>query len=137
LGASRYAIVEAPSVLGLRPTGVETLPDALLRAGLATQLGARHASRVEPPPYDERRDPETGFLNPHGIAEYTPKLADAVGQVLARGEFPIVLGGDCSIVLGTLLATRRRGRCGLLFIDGHADFKDSGFTSTPTRSTMR
>jgi len=42
--------------------------------------------------------------------------------VLDRGEVPIVLGGDCSIILGNLLALRRRGRHGLLFIDGHADF---------------
>jgi arginase len=33
-----------------------------------------------------------------------------------------VLGGDCSILLGTTLALRRRGRYGLLFLDGHADF---------------
>ena len=33
-----------------------------------------------------------------------------------------MLGGDCSIVLGSMLALRRRGRHGLLFIDGHADF---------------
>ena len=33
-----------------------------------------------------------------------------------------MLGGDCSILLGTTLALRRRGRFGLLFIDGHADF---------------
>ena len=38
------------------------------------------------------------------------------------GSFPVVLGGDCSIVLGCLLALRRRGRYGLLFLDGHADF---------------
>jgi len=118
----RYAIIEAPSVLGLRPTGVETLPDALLDAGLAERLQARRAGRVEPPPYDDRRDPETLMLNPRGIAAYTPKLADAVGEVLDRGEFPVVLGGDCSIVLGGLLALRRRGRYGLLFVDGHADF---------------
>jgi arginase len=77
-----YAIIEAPSVLGLRPTGVETLPDALLGAGLATRLGARRAGRVQPPPYDDRRDPETLMLNPNGIAEYTSKLADAIGKVL-------------------------------------------------------
>ena len=33
-----------------------------------------------------------------------------------------MLGGDCSILLGNLLALRRRGRYGLLFLDGHADF---------------
>jgi arginase len=117
-----YAIIEAPSVLGLRPTGVEALPDALLAAGLATRLGARRAGRVQPPPYDDRRDPGTLMLNPKGIAEYTPKLADAIGEVLDAGDFPVVLGGDCSIVLGGLLALRRRGRFGLLFVDGHADF---------------
>jgi arginase len=42
--------------------------------------------------------------------------------VLESGEFPVVLGGDCSILLGNLLALRRRGRYGLLFLDGHADF---------------
>src|SRR4029079_18896070 len=38
------------------------------------------------------------------------------------GEFPVVVGGDCSILLGTLLACARRGRHGLAFIDGHMDF---------------
>ena len=33
-----------------------------------------------------------------------------------------MLGGDCSIMLGCMLALRRRGRYGLLFLDGHADF---------------
>lgn len=109
-------------MLGLRPTGVETLPDALLDAGLGERLGARRAGRIDPPPYDSRRDPATLLLNPRGIADYSVKLADAVGSVLRGGEFPLVLGGDCSIVLGILLALRRRGRHGLLFIDGHADF---------------
>jgi arginase len=117
-----FAIVEAPSVLGLFPRGVETLPDALLGAGLAERLGARRAGRVAPPAYDPERDPETLLLNPRGLADYAVALADAVGAVVDRGEFPVVLGGDCSILLGNLLALRRRGRYGLLFLDGHADF---------------
>jgi arginase len=40
------AIIEAPSILGLRPTGVERLPDALVNAGLLARLHARHAERV-------------------------------------------------------------------------------------------
>jgi arginase len=117
-----FAILEAPSILGLSPTGVETLPDALLAVGLAERLGARRAGRVQPPPYQSERDPETLLLNPRGIADYSVALADAVGAVVGRGEFPVVLGGDCSILLGNLLALRRRGRYGLLFLDGHADF---------------
>ena len=119
---SRAAIIEAPSVLGLFPKGVETLPDALREAGLAERLDARRAGRVNPPPYDERRDAQTLLLNPQAIAAYSAALADSVGSVLDAGEFPVVLGGDCSIVLGCLLALKRRARFGLLFIDGHADF---------------
>ncbi len=117
-----FAILEAPSVLGLFPKGVETLPSALLAAGLAERLGARRAGRVEPPPYDHQRDPRTRMLNPRGIATYSVALADAVTKVLGDGGLPLVLGGDCSIVLGCLLALKRRGYYGLLFLDGHADF---------------
>ena len=117
-----FAILEAPSILGLFPKGVETLPDALLAAGLAGRLGATNAGRVEPPPYNPRRDAETLLLNPRAIADYSAALADAIGGVVAAGAVPVVLGGDCSIMLGCLLALKRRGRHGLLFLDGHADF---------------
>lgn len=117
-----YAIIEAPSVLGLFPGGVERLPRALLDVGLADLVGARLAGCVPSPPYDRRRDTVTGLLNPDGIRAYAHRLADATGEVLDTGDIPIVLGGDCSILLGNLLALRRRSRYGLLFIDGHADF---------------
>jgi len=118
----RYAIVQAPSILGLKPTGVERLPEALLALGLADALRARLAARVETPAYDPVRDPATGTLNAQAIAAWSPHLADACESVLERGEFPVVLGGDCSILLGATLALKRRGRYGLLFVDGHADF---------------
>ena len=117
-----YAIVEAPSILGLKPTGVDGLASRLLQGGLADRLHARIAERVEPPAYRSERDRETQTLNGPAIADWTPRLADAVGRELDLGEFPIVLGGDCSILLGPALALKRRGRHGLLFIDGHADF---------------
>jgi arginase len=118
----RYAIIEAPSILGLKPTGVERLPDALLDNGLAERLNARRAGRVDPPRYGTERDHSTLTLNAHAIAAWTPQLADAITRALVEREFPIVLGGDCSILLGAMLALKRRGRFGLLFIDGHADF---------------
>ena len=43
-------------------------------------------------------------------------------MIAENGEFPVVLGGDCSLLLGTMLALRRRGRYGVLYIDGNADF---------------
>jgi len=120
----RYAIVEAPSALGHVPEhlGVERAPEVLLGAGLADGLAARRAGRVEAAGYSAERDSGTHILNPQAIRDYSPLLADAVTAVLDAGEFPVVLGGDCSILLGTMLALRRRGRYGLLYIDGDADF---------------
>src|SRR6266571_956406 len=120
----KYAIVEAPSALGHVPEhlGVERAPEVLLGAGLAHGLAARRAGRVEAPGYSAERDPRTKIMNPYAIRDYSPLLADAVAAVLDDGEFPVVLGGDCSILLGTMLALRRRGRYGLLYIDGDADF---------------
>ncbi len=117
-----YAIVEAPSSLGLRSSGVERLPEQLLGHGLAERLNARLAARLDSPPKQAWRDEATGVLNGPAIAQWTPRLADAVVALLDRGEFPVILGGDCSILLGPMLALRRRGRYGLLFIDGNADF---------------
>lgn len=117
-----YTIVEAPSHLGLRAGGVEALAEALLAAGLAERLGARRGERLAAPTFDPQIDPESGMLNPAGLRAFSFRLADAVGAVLDDDAFPIVLGGDCSILLGNMLALRRRGRHGLLFLDGHADF---------------
>jgi arginase len=119
---AKYAILEAPSVLGLSPSGVQHLPRALLARGLRERLGARHAGRIEPPPFNPQRDPTTRMLNPTSIVEYARALADGITPLLSAGEFPVVLGGDCSILLGGLLALRRSLRPGLLFLDGQADF---------------
>lgn len=117
-----YAILEAPSTLGLRTDGVEGLPGRLLELDLAKRIHARRAGRLDVPPKDQTRDPETLTLNAKAIAAWSPKLADAVEAVLDADEFPVVLGGDCTIILGSMLALRRRGRYGLCFIDGNADF---------------
>ena len=117
-----YAILEAPSTLGLATDGVERLPDRLLELGLAQRIHARRAARLAVPAKDPAPDPETGILNARAIAAWSPRFADAVEAVLDAREFPVVLGGDCTIVLGSMLAFRRRGRYGLFFIDGNADF---------------
>lgn len=118
----RFAVLHAPSILGLRPTGVERLPEALEAAGLSERIRAEHAGRIDPPPYDPTRDPETGILNGAALREFSLRLADAVSAQVHRGRFPVVLGGDCSNLIGCMLALRRLGRHGLFFIDGHADF---------------
>ncbi|MFD5571839.1 arginase family protein [Streptomyces cadmiisoli] len=131
------AIIEAPSVLGLRPSGVQYLPAALSAAGLLrADPPVARAARVEPPAYDPRRDPVTGVLNSDALARYSVRLADAVGDVLDSGRFPVVLGGDCSILLGNLLALARRGRHGLLFLDGHTDFYQPSAEPTGEAASM-
>jgi arginase len=117
-----YALIEAPSNLGLKDTGVDQLSSTLLQLGLLRHLNPVHREHVPPPSYDPRRNAENGLLNVEGLVTYTHLLAKAVGAALDRGHFPVVLGGDCSILLGTLLSLRSRGRYGLLFADAHADF---------------
>jgi len=63
----RFAIIDAPSILGLRPTGVEHLPEALRAAGLLTHLRAEYAGRISSLPYNPNRDKSTLLLNPEAI----------------------------------------------------------------------
>ena len=67
-----YAILEAPAIYGLRSTGVERLPEVLLKCGLAERLRARRVGAVAPDmPRCPDRDPEANVLNARAIAKYT------------------------------------------------------------------
>jgi arginase len=126
------AVLDAPSVLGLRPPapgkvpGCWRLPGALRGHGLLERLGAADAGRVEPPPYRPEVDPATGVRNGDTMPGYSVRLANRIQELLDAGAFPLVLGGDCSILLGGMLALRRRGRYGLVSVDGGLDFRHPG-----------
>ena len=129
----RPAALDAPSNLGLRPPAEGTVPGcyklagALRDCGLLPRLAAEDAGCVTPPRYDRSGwEPGDGVFNAGAIAGYSRRLADRVGNLLDGGHFPLVLGGDCSILLGTGLALRRRGRYGVAFLDGHTDFRHPG-----------
>ncbi len=128
----RYIIIDATSILGLRPTGVECLPEALKGAGLMRKLNAEYAGRVQPSlPYDSNRDPTTLIMNAEAIRSFSLHLAEVVSVDISKESFSIVLGGDCSIIIGVLLGLRRRaGRHGLFFIDGHSDFYQPNASTT-------
>jgi arginase len=49
-------------------------------------------------------------------------MAAAVARSRRRGGFPLVVGGECSDLLGGVLGLRRSGGRGLVHIDGHSDF---------------
>ena len=126
------AVLDAPSVLGLRPPapgrvpGARRLPEALRGHRLLERLGAADAGRVEPPPYSPAIDPVTGVRNGAAIPGYSTALADRLEELVRAGSFPLVLGGDCSILLGAMLALRRLGRYGLVSVDGGLDFRHPG-----------
>ncbi|TDC27434.1 arginase family protein [Streptomyces sp. 8K308] len=126
-------LLDAPSNLGLRPPAEGTVPGCHKLAGalreqrLLARLGADEGGVVVPPRYDRGDWKEGGGVFHAGpIAAYTRKLADRVEKHVRAGEFPVVLGGDCSIQLGASLALRRVGRYGIAAVDGSADFRHPG-----------
>jgi arginase len=95
---------------------------ALRSLGIVERLSADDGGAVEAPGYSPDPEPTTGFRNGPAVARFTEQLAERIGALLSAGRFPLVLGGDCSIVLGPVLALRRLGRFGLAHIDGHDDY---------------
>jgi arginase len=120
----RPRILHVETNLGLRPGGVERLGAVLLELGLAERIAAPVAPAVHAPAFDDRRDPEVGARNVRAAATLAIEQANHVCQILNAGEFPVVLGGDDSVLLGCLLALRRLGSTGLVLLDGHTDFWD-------------
>jgi arginase len=122
-------LVDAPSNLGLRPPeegvvpGVYKLAGALRDRRLLARLAADEGGVVTPPKYRPEWTPGGPTRNEDALLRYSPQLADRIGAILDGGGFPVVLGGDCSILLGNCLALRRLGRYGLAFVDGHTDFR--------------
>ncbi|HEX6497716.1 MAG TPA: arginase family protein [Micromonosporaceae bacterium] len=137
----RIAVLDAPSNLGLRPPtatsvpGCAKAPGALRDQGLIARLGARDAGCLTPPRYDPGDwRPGDGVCHAAEVASYSRKLADRIGAIIEAGEFPVVLGGDCSVLLGSSLALRRMAvrdelPYGLVYVDGHSDFRHPGNAS--------
>ncbi|MEP7287646.1 MAG: arginase family protein [Chloroflexota bacterium] len=130
------AVLDAPSNLGLRPPrpgkapGVIGLAGALRAAGIIKGLNALEGGRVAPLPYNPNRDPQTGLLNVESIRRYSLNLAYEIQNLIHYNRFPVVLGGDCSILVGNMLALKQLGHYGLFFIDGHTDFRTPANTTT-------
>ena len=137
----RLAVLDAPSNLGLRPPSPTTVPGCAKAPGalrdhrLLARLDARDAGCLTPPRYDPGGwRPGDGVCQATQVAGYALRLADRIGAILDAGELPLVLGGDCSILLGSAVAASRwaelaGGRPGLVFVDGHSDFRHLGNAS--------
>jgi arginase len=132
-------IVLAPSNLGLRPAaegdqqGTWRAPAALMAAGLDARLRARRVVALERPRYQVDPQPGTRIRNGHTIRSFSLEIADRVRASIEHGGFPIVVGGDCSVLLGALYGARLAGGRGLVHVDGHSDFFHPGNYDTETR----
>jgi arginase len=78
------------------------------------------------------------------VATYSRSLADPLAAGIDDDRFLVVIGGDCSIVLGCLLGAGRAsrgmgsdpGRIGLVYVDGHADFASPEESLTGSAASM-
>ncbi len=125
--------LEMPLDFGASRHGADMGPSAIRLAGIRERLeslGHRTVRfeapvTIQPQEYVEAGDPHAKYLAP--IRDACAALAGEVEAAAASGGFPLVLGGDHSIVLGTLagmgaVAKANGQRLGVLYVDAHGDF---------------
>ena len=137
------AIVGAASSIGIKPYDdggarrLDRAPTVLREQRLVARLGAHDAGDVMPPPYRDFVRPPGRPRNEDDVAAYSRELASRVAAAASDGAFVLVLGGDCSIVLGSLLGVRSvSSRVGLVYVDGHADFATPEESATGSAASM-
>jgi len=121
-------VIGAPTDYGTNRRGVDMGPSALRYAGFLEELESSTHSVTDSGDLDVprtqgragRHDSDARFLSE--VMEVSSELADRVGTALDAGRFPIVLGGDHSISIGTLAGSARDQEIGALWFDAHADF---------------
>ena len=129
-------LVLAPSNLGLRPEngkepGTWQAPRVLMAAGLRHAVEAAEVMCLERPLYDFESQAGTRMRNGQTLRKFSLELADTVRTALASNRFPVVIGGDCGILLGALYGLRLAGGRGLVHVDGHSDFTQAKSYATP------
>lgn len=138
------AIVGATSSIGIRPYDdgsirrLDLAPGVLREQQLVTRLAARDHGDVIPPPYRDFVRREQRPRNEEDVATYSRALAERIAAASGGDAFVLVLGGDCSIVLGCLLGVRQSGRAhaGLVYVDAHSDFATPEESRTGSAASM-
>lgn len=132
-----WALLGAPLDSAGEGEGEERAPQALREAGLAERLGARDAGDVAKPLRPPERDAVSGILAFESLIDASEAISDAVRDSIRAGERPLVLGGDCSLLIGAVAGARAAGlRPGLLFVDGHCDYWDGETSPTGEAADM-
>lgn len=140
----RPKFLTAPSELGVVAVGfsggqckpgVDAAPNALISAGLLTQLrdelGYDLHGDSQVNDYNTLRpksDPDyRGMKNPRAVSSVTQQLSEQIYEHAKAGRFVLTLGGDHSIAIGTISGTAKaiRERLGretaVIWVDAHAD----------------
>ena len=114
-GLGTFSDIENPAE-GLRQANLMSL---LKTSGhIVTDLGDLSGFQCR-----DIRDDETGINDFDLWLNFSQKLSKIVGAMLDRQAFPLLLGGDCRMLIGIFAAfAQRETEVGLVFLDGHADF---------------
>jgi arginase len=139
------AVIGAPSAMGIRPYDdgevrrLDLTPGVLREQGVVPRLSATDLGDVTPPQrYSDLVRPPGRVRNQDDLAAYAHELAEHVASATRNGRFVLLLGGDCSILLGALLGLRRGGRSpvGLVYFDAHSDFATLEESRSGSASSM-
>ncbi len=126
----QITIVGVPMDLGQKRRGTDMGPSALRYAGLQPALEATghqvdDLGDVRTPVLESLRGGDRtrrgGLAYTEAIASVCQELAEQLAQ-LPPELFPVVLGGDHSVALGSLAGVAQRGAPGVVWVDAHADF---------------
>jgi arginase len=123
----KVAVIGATLDLGAGRRGVDMGPSAIRYAGLAARLGDLGCEYVDLGNVETAVAEATDAGDEHArflpqIKETSERVAQLVWRAARDGFFPVVLGGDHSVSLGTLSGLREaHGPGGTIWIDAHGD----------------
>ncbi len=121
-------VIECPTNLGLakmpyaKEPGVKKLPDWLKSLGFHAAIDPHKILRIEAPEHTMAIDELTQVRNADNLISYAIRQADLVEKEINTNSFLLLLGGDCSLLIGTAMALKKKGRFGLFYLDGHTDY---------------
>lgn len=139
---SKITILEFPSNLGLiepkpgHEPGVKRLPEWLKKFQFYEILKPDQILTLSAPPYRMHIDSESGIRNAEAIAEYAIDQSELLQTSVLGKSFSLVLGGDCSVLIGNMLALKQLGNYGLFFLDGHTDYMGPELSGTKGAAGM-
>lgn len=123
----RIDIIGVPIDLGADRRGVDMGPSAIRYAHLQRQLEdlgyeVEDKGNVEVPIAEMCRISEPKLKYIDCIVPMARRVAGAVATSMKAGRFPLVLGGDHSLSLGSVRGAARHRKLGLIWVDAHGDF---------------